>query len=230
MRQINLGSDLLNYIIEQNIDPGSRLPSIQELTDDEHLGISTSKVREQLEVAKALGLVEVRSKTGTRIKDYSFTPAVRLSLFYALAADASSFEHFSSVRTHIEKAYWHEACDLLTDEDKALMQECIDQARTKLNEHPIHIPNREHRQFHLTVFKRLENPFVLGILEAYWDAYEAVALNRYVDYDYLQSVWDYHDDILKNICAGDYDAAQKAFIDHTRLLRYQPRTEGMAQK
>ncbi len=41
--------------------------------------------------------------------------------------------------------------------------------------------------FHLTIFKHLENPFVLGLLEAYWDAYEAVELNRYADYRYHQA-------------------------------------------
>ena len=77
--------------------------------------------------------------------------------------------------------------------------------------------------FHMTVFKRLENPFVIGLLEAYWEAYNAVQLNLYVDYDYLQTVWDYHERIADAIFSGDFDAAQQAFIEHTKLLRYQPR-------
>ncbi len=81
--------------------------------------------------------------------------------------------------------------------------------------------------FHLTTFKRLENPFVQGLLEAYWDAYEAVEMNRYADYDYLQSVWDYHERILECIEAGDFDGAQEAFVEHTRLLRYRPRMQEM---
>jgi DNA-binding FadR family transcriptional regulator len=68
MSSIDLGSDLLNYIAESDLQVGDRLPTISELQDENHLGISTSKVREQLEVARALGLVEVRSKTGTRLK------------------------------------------------------------------------------------------------------------------------------------------------------------------
>ena len=35
---INLGSDFLNYIIEQGYQPGDRLPSIQELTNDRPFG------------------------------------------------------------------------------------------------------------------------------------------------------------------------------------------------
>lgn len=220
MARIDLGSDLLNYIIEQGYQPGDRLPTIGELASEKHLGISSSKVREQLEVARALGLVEVRSKIGTRLKDFSFTPAVRLSLFYALASNPNHFESFSILRTHIETAFWHEACATLTDEDRDLMRRCVSAARMKLNSHPIRIPNDEHRTFHMTVFKRLENPFVLGLLEAYWDAYDAAALNQYMDYEYLQSVWDYHERILGAICVEDYDEARQLFIEHTRLLRY----------
>jgi DNA-binding FadR family transcriptional regulator len=225
MTEIDLDSDLLEYIVREGYQAGDRLPTINELQDEGHLGVSISKVREQLEVARALGLVEVRSKTGMKMKPYSFTPAVRLSLFFALAQDQHSFEQFSEVRNHIEAAFWNEACERLQDEDKQLMRDCLDKARAKLHGKPIRIPNEEHRAFHLTVFKRLENPFVTGILEAYWDAYNAVELNRYADYAYLQRVWDYHERIFAAICAGDYDGAKTLFIEHTNLIRYQPRMQ-----
>lgn len=220
---IDLGSDLLNYIVRQDLKPGDRLPSITQLQDEAHLGLSTSKVREQLEVARALGLVEVRSKTGTRLKDYSFTPAVRLSLFYALASDPRHFYAFSEVRTHIESAFWVEACATMTDDDHEVMWQCVTQAREMLNGQWIRIPNAEHRRFHLTVFRRLDNAFVSGLLEAYWDAYEAAQLNTYADYSYLQQVWDYHERIISLISAGDFEAARESFMQHTRLLRHQPR-------
>ncbi len=227
MSIIDLGSDLLNYIVQQGFQPGDRLPSISELRDPEHLNISTSKVREQLEVARALGLVEVRSKTGTRIQEYTFTPAVRLSLLYALATNLHLFEYFTELRIHLEVAFWEEACATLLPEDLETMRQCIDSARQKLNDHWIQLPHQEHRVFHLTVFKRLENPFVLGLLEAYWDAYEAVELNRYADYDYLQSVWRYHEQILEAIKNGDFAKAKDDFIEHTQLLRYQPRMKAI---
>lgn len=219
----NLGSDLLNYIIADDFQPGDRLPTISELQSADHLGVSSSKVREQLEVARTLGLVEVRSKIGMHLKDYSFAPAITLSLMYALARDPGLFELFSELRIHVETAFWNEACELLEDEDKALMRACVDEARQKLTHEWVRIPHREHRTFHLTVFRRLQNPFVLGLLEAYWDAYDAVQLNTYTDYDYLQSVWDYHEQILDHICAGDFDAARESFIEHTRLISFQPR-------
>ncbi len=227
MTDIRLDSDLLNYIIDNGFQPGDRLPTISELQETEKLGVSVSKVREQLEVARALGLVDVRSKTGTHLKEYSFAPAVRLSLFFALATDVGYFEHFSALRTHIEMAFWHEACNQLTDADKAELAGYIKAARTKLHDTRVRIPFEEHRAFHLTIFRHLDNPFVIGLLEAYWDAYAAVELNRYAEYGYHTQVWDYHERILNAICAGDFNAAQEAFMQHTRLLHHQPRMQDM---
>ena len=221
MSDMDLGSDFLNYIVRQGFQPGDRLPSIQELTNDSHLDMSANKVREQLEVARTMGWVEVRSKRGTRIKTYAFTPAVRLSALYAMAC-GESFESFASLRNHVESAYWNEACALLHKEDLAIMQACIDGANEKLDSPTIHIPNPEHRLFHLTVFKHLDNTFVLGILEAYWDLYEEVGINRYMEYSYLRQVWDYHSMILDLIRDNEFDKAQQAFVEHTRLLRHQP--------
>ena len=171
---------------------------------DERLGISISKVREQLEVARALGLVEVKSKTGMKMKSYSFTPAVRLSLFFALARISTVLSYSVKCATTSKSPSGTKPASSLQDEDKQVMRECLIKAPAKLNGKPVRIPNEEHRTFHLTIFKRLDNPFVMGILEAYWDAYDAVELNRYSDYSYFQQVWTYHEQIFEAICKGDY--------------------------
>jgi len=229
MPQIDLNSDLLNYLAYSEFQPGDRLPTISQLKGEEYLDASISKIREQLEVARSMGLVEVRSKTGMRLKDFSFTPAVRLSLLYALACDIQHFELFGSLRTHIETAFWQEACEALTEQEHQIMRRCISKAREKLEDTKwIQIPHQEHRQFHLTIFKNLDNPFVSGLLEAYWDAYEAVELNRYADYAYHQKVWDYHERILDCICDGEFEDASDLFIEHTQLIRVQPQMQRLS--
>ncbi len=72
------------------------------------------------------------------------------------------------------------------------------------------IPHEEHKQLHLTIFGRLENPFVSGILEAYWEAYESIGLNVFTDYAYLREVWGYHQRMVDSICSGDLEKAATA--------------------
>lgn len=213
-----LDYDLLKYIAEHQNQPDNKLPSTEDLGQE--LGVSIGKLREQLEVARALGLVEVRPKTGIRVVGYSFTPAVRASLMYALASRNAEFEQFSALRNHLEAAYWQEAVTRLTPEDHAHLQTLITQAQDKLNGRPIQIPHAEHRALHLTIFSKLQNPFVTGLLEAYWDAYEAVGLSRYSDYAYLQEVWGYHARIVQAISVGDLELGHQLLVEHTDLLSH----------
>lgn len=214
-----LDSALLNYIVEQNLQPGDQLPPLNELSAQ--LGINVGKLREQLEVARALGLVDVRPRTGIRFREYDFLPALRLSLLFALALDKHYFIAFTELRNHLEVAFWHEAVARLTEADKAALSELCRQARQKLNSQPfIQIPHQEHRKFHMGIFAHLDNPFVKGLLEAYWEAYEAVELNTYADLAYWQEAWTYHEKILRHILENDFEAALQAFIEHTQLLRH----------
>src|SRR5258708_6179010 len=111
-----LESDLLNYLVEQRIQPGDQMPSLNDLSAQ--LGINVGKLREQLEVARSLGIVEARPRTGMRVKEYDFLPAIRLSLLYALSLDAGHFTAFTALRNHIEVSFWHEAVSRLTEDDK----------------------------------------------------------------------------------------------------------------
>ncbi len=116
------------------------------------LDISLASLREQLEVARALGLVEVRPRTGTRRLAYSFTPAIRQSLGYALALNNDHFQKYSDMRNHIEAAYWYEAVAKLTNADKQELQALITRAIEKIRGTPVQVPHEEHRKLHLLIY------------------------------------------------------------------------------
>jgi DNA-binding FadR family transcriptional regulator len=230
MLYTKLDSDFLDYIIRQGFKAGDRLPSIEELSLE--LKISVGKLREQLEVARSLGIVEVRPRAGIRLAETNFLPAVRLGLLYALARDPSQFEAFGLLRNHIEASFWHEAVALLTPNDHLSLQALVAQAWAKLNGKPIQIPHSEHRQLHLTIFSRLVNPFVKGLLEAYWEAYEAVGLNLFTDYQFLCDVWTYHEKMVTALAQGDVDESYRLFVEHSGLLRYlvSPRPAALSEQ
>lgn len=208
-------SEFLSYLAAHP-EAENKLPALTELSRE--LGVGVAALREQLEVARALGLVEVKPRTGMRRKPYSFAPAVQQSLDYAIAINKDHFTKFADLRQHIEIAYWHEAVGLLINEDHDHLQELVARAWEKLRGNPVEIPHPEHRELHLTIYRRLENPFVTGLLQSYWDAYEAVGLNFFTDYDYLTQVWTYHQQMVDSICKNDVDAGYKALSEHTDLI------------
>ncbi len=135
-----------------------------------------------------------------------------------MATGEATFEQFSQLRQTIETSMWHEAVTHLTTEDKAELQIILGKAWDKLRGRPVHIPNGEHRALHLKIFCRLENPFVQGLLKAYWDAYDATELTRFADYQYWLDVWDFHQRIVEAICNEKFEDGRQILVQHFQLL------------
>jgi DNA-binding FadR family transcriptional regulator len=238
----DVDSEFLRYLLRNanQQGPGGRLPSLSEISAE--TGVSVGKLREQLQVARMLGLVEIRPRRGIRLLRYNFLPAVRLSLMIALSLDRGAFYQYSVLRIHLETAFWDEAADLLTEADKRCLMELVERAQIKLGQRStgavpardmaksgvagssaapverIQIPHPEHRAFHLKIYSRLNNPFVQGLLEAYWDAYEAVEFSTYADYGYLQEVWSYHAHIAEALSQGEYAVGKELLMAHMALI------------
>ncbi len=210
-------SEFLRYLADCEQSECERLPSLADLSGK--LGISIASLREQLEVARAMGLVEVKPKTGIRRLPYTFSPSIQKSLLYAVEVDPTAFQQYADLRKHIEEAYWYQAVSLLTPEDHKLLRQLLRSAQDRLRAIPLQVPNAEHRELHLVIYRRLQNQFVLGILETYWDLYEAVGLGLANDIGYIRQVWQYHEKMVENICNGNYTAGYQTLKEHMDLLK-----------
>jgi len=209
-------SELLRYLATERRDY-DRIPTLVELS--RLLGISVSCIREQLEVARSLGIVEVKPKTGIRRIPYEFQSTLRQSLTYALAIDENTFEAFSDLRSKIESGYWYQAVSLLTSDDRNALLKFVERAEEKIHRLPPQMPHLEHRNFHLLIYHRLGNPFVTGILESYWEMYETVGLSIIMDVPYLEIVWNFHRKMAESIQAGDYDQGFEVMQEHLKLIQ-----------
>jgi DNA-binding FadR family transcriptional regulator len=210
----------LQYIIQHQIQPGERLPTLAELSRE--MGVSISKVREDLAIARVLGLVQIKPHTGIQVQEFDFEPAATLSVLYALGLDRTHFHAFAQLRKNVEMSFWHEAVAQLTPDDITYLREIVHCAREKLNCIPIEVPFQEHRLLHLTCFKYVRNPFVQGILEAYWAAYKAFGLALYAELSHHREVWDYHNRMVECVARGDLEGSYRALCEHMALLRYRP--------
>lgn len=211
-----LDSQFLRYLVEKQVRPGEKLPTLHQIGSE--LGISVGKLREQLEVARTLGFVSVRPRVGIQRETFDFAPAVLQSALFSLGTGEASFSQFNQLRRAVETAFWDEAVVLLRAEDKRYLKELVTRAWSKLRGQPIHVPNGEHRQLHLTIFSQLNNPFVQGLLEAYWEAYEACELTRFASYQYWLEVWTYHEKIVNALCENDHERGRQLLAEHFSLL------------
>lgn len=216
MQLYKLKPIFLQYLIQHPVPIGQPLPTIASI--GEEMGVSVGKLREQLEFARHLGLVSLRPRVGMRREPYDFMLAILPSLLFGIATGEATFAQFSELRQTLEAQLWHKAVTQLTLEDKAKLRQLVAQAWEKLKGHPVHLPNGEHRHLHLLIFSHLENPFVQGILAAYWDAYEATELTRLADYAYWLTVWEYHEKIVEALCQNQFEQGHQLLLEHFTLL------------
>ncbi|MGB4596212.1 MAG: FCD domain-containing protein [Anaerolineaceae bacterium] len=209
-------SDLLTYLAKAVVENTS-VPSIPQLSQE--LGISTSSVREQLEVAKRLGVVEVKPKVGIQSRQFSLTETLNTALSYGIAVDNTLFDQFSDLRKHLESSYWFESVSKLTHADIDQLQLLVNLALSRIQNQPMQIPEREHRDFHLTFFKRLENPVVISLLEAYWDVYHKTGVTLLMDQNYLVSVWHYHQLMVDALRDREFEKGYQALLTHMDLVK-----------
>jgi DNA-binding FadR family transcriptional regulator len=211
--------DFIDYLVERQTEsPNKDIPSIEAISKE--LGISVACLREQMELARNLGLIKIQPRKGIEIEPYSFTPAVIKSLYYAIKLDRSYFDQFYNLRSHLERAYFKEAAALLTDEDRGELWELTQIAQKKLNGNPIQIPHPEHRKYHLLIYKHLDNAFLKGLLECYWDTYEMVGLSVYTDLAYQKSIWEYHQNIVQYLIDNKIENAYQLMLDHIKLIHH----------
>lgn len=180
--------------------------------------MSRGKLREELIAAEAWGAVEMRPGDGTYVQPLDFYTPIRGLVLYSVALDKKNFDLYYDLRTQLEAAFWEDAVARLTAEDKDELERIVQRAESRLRGDPVEIPHREHRNLHLLTFSRLDNPFIVGLLRAYWDAYEAVGLHRYFDYGYYEEMWSSHKEMVEAIMAGRYREGRRVLIHHFTLL------------
>ena len=212
---------ILQYIVEEggglkNGHELTKLPRMDDLAKE--LGVSRGKLREEMIAAQAYGVVEMRPGDGTYVRPFDFYTPIRTLVLYSIARDGKNFDHFYELRVQLEIASWEEAVHKLTPEDHEQLQRILQRAERKLKGFPVEIPHREHRRFHLLIFSRQNNQFVQGLLRAYWDAYEAVGLHLYFDYNYYKEMWISHRAMVEAIVAGRYGEGKEILIRHFDLL------------
>ena len=131
MAKINLSEtvaeEISNYILEQQLREGERLPNEHEFS--ELLDVSRITVREAIKILCAKGIVEIRRGVGTFVCNHKSVSEdfVDLSELSDAQIAAQTFE----VRCKLEPTIAYLAAQRATDEDIVMLQEQVDKITFK---------------------------------------------------------------------------------------------------
>lgn len=215
-KSTNLLSEFLRYIAKKSALGEERIPPLALLSKE--LQVSIASLREQLEVARVLGFVEIKPKTGIRWLPYNFTPSMLLSVYYSITISPDYFDQFRDFRNHLEAAYFMESAAKLTRNDIEKLDQIVKDAEEKILSNPPQLPHPEHREFHATIFSKTQNTFAQSVFSVYWDVYEYQGYAIINDLDYLKRVWHYHRLVMEGIQTGNLNQSFDAFLEHKDLM------------
>jgi GntR family transcriptional regulator, transcriptional repressor for pyruvate dehydrogenase complex len=152
-----------DYIIENELQPGDKLPTEEQLAAA--LQVGRTAVRETFRRLEALGIVESRQGVGRVVREFNFDPILN-GLYYGLVFRRDSIIQVLEIRRALDDYFIRDAIQNMRAED-ILQLEAIVQ---RMVEGEAHNPafHREDHDFHALLYSRCGNPFAAQLFEITW--------------------------------------------------------------
>ena len=204
-----------DHIISKELKTGDPLPSQGEIAA--MLDISRGSVREAMKTLEAVGIVEVRHGNGLFVGTTAFDSLFDL-FSYRIILDPSSLMDFLELRKYLETGAIEDVISIVNEED---IETCLGILRRWEHMTGTELADFEDdRDFHKTLYHRLENKVLEELLDAFWFAYQtakkslpAERLRNLVKHDVQQTVED-HKLLLTAIRAKDTQMAKTRMYRH----------------
>ena len=154
--------DILNYISENSLSPGDKLPSEGELA--EILNVGRTSLREGIRMLEGAGFITTKHGDGMYVSEYDGSMLMDY-IQYSIEFENNSLAELYDIRKTLEMHYIKEAAEKITDEQLSSLHRIVGQMDENdlLNYHWLDM------EFHLTLYENIENRLVKKIIQLYWD-------------------------------------------------------------
>ena len=154
-------------LMEKELRPGDYLPTETELTAS--LGVSKTSLREAIKMLQALGVVEVRSGHGTKIREH-FGGNIIDPLIFQLILASGQTQDIIDFRIMFEPAYSLMAMNRANQTDIDRIAATIDDFETAIQSN--RQTAREDLAFHLEILRSTHNPLVIRVGETIMELFK----------------------------------------------------------
>jgi GntR family transcriptional repressor for pyruvate dehydrogenase complex len=201
---------------------GSRLPGERELS--ERLGISRGSVREALRELEVVGLVEVRARSGTYVKDPS-RDMLRISLRQWLVSHEESVRQIFELRELIEPGAAALAARRAEASDLAALRQSLVEMEDCIERENLVGAILSDAWFHHAITRAARNAYLTELMD---DVVHALEESRKASLrvpDQSKRALAGHRRIYEAIAAGDESAAASAMSQHLKDAWFHIRRE-----
>src|SRR5580704_17443311 len=154
---------LREFIVNNKLVPGHRLPSESELSSE--LGVSRTAIREGFKSLEAVGVINAHQGKGRFVSKFD-SGAIADNLAISLTLDRPRLQEVLEIRKALETGFLSQAASLLNEDDFEALERLVRRMNLKVKEPTTFI--QEDMEFHRILFRKLNNRVLLNILEMFW--------------------------------------------------------------
>ncbi len=203
------------FIVNENLEPGSKLPSERTLV--EALGVGRSSIREALRILEIMGIVEVLPGKGVFVK--ALTGDLFMPLSDVLNTQGESLFHHFEARMVLEPAAAALAAKRATDKDIERLYKNLDNFKQNLASQNLVGLIQSDIQFHRLVANATENRTIEILMNTItrhdFQGWKASLRTK----DRPIKTVDEHKQVIEAIAAKDEKRAKKAMHAHLSAAR-----------
>jgi GntR family transcriptional repressor for pyruvate dehydrogenase complex len=197
--------------------PGSRLPSVRELS--QQFGVGQAAVREALTALKAMGLITIKQGSGTFVTQFDpnkIATEIAKTLEQANLLSKQDISSLLELRKIIEAGTARLAAQRRTDVDLAAMQDAL--ANMQKDLFSAALGEKADWEFHYAVATASKNPFLVSLMDTIAETIQvSLKASRSRLYQIPggpRKLLDEHTGIFQAIRDADEVLAEQRMIEH----------------
>ena len=207
---------IVSLISSGMLNPGDKIPSERELAAD--LRISRQSIREALNRAAVMGLIEVRQGEGSFILS-SVKKSLKPPLTLIIEKEAARIFDFLEIRKLVEGWCAEKAAIEATEEDLENMAGILDEMKKVASK------DKQWEELdldlHLSFAKATHNVIAVHIMEALKSNFKPFFrfTKSMPSSEKMDILWQHHYEIFKAIKQRDPETSKKKVIEHLNYIR-----------
>jgi len=202
---------LRQFIMNNKLVPGNRLPSESELSSE--LGVSRTAIREGLKSLEAVGVINAQQGKGRFVSKFD-SGAIADNLAFSLILDRPSLQEVLEIRKALETRFLSQAAELLVEDDFEALGQLVRRMSLKVKEPATFL--QEDMEFHRILFRKLNNRVLLNILEIFWKLFGQVEEGTEHTVEQLTEAVNQHKAIVAALRRGKVSRVEQLLEEHFR--------------
>lgn len=212
-------NQIRNYMIEHQLQPGDLLPTETQLC--QWMGVSRNLLREALKSMEVIGMIRSCPGRGTEVCEFSLDFVLNHVMFCANQSNTKAIIELLEIRKRIELGFATQAYQALQPEDiikiRAIMDGIKEKGKNKILFHHLD------REFHMAIFKPLNNSTLNTLLGSIWSVDEHFRVDK--KKLFLEETVVKHENIVLALEHRNFEAFQAAMLAHFSSGKYTRQAE-----